>query len=52
MTKVTYRLNNGVEVKTLRDAQLSGQGYTVTYTPIPKEPGKLTNKQKARRVKI
>ena len=52
MTNVTYTLTNGTEVKSLREAQLSGQGYKATYKPAPKAPVKLTEKQKANRVKI
>lgn len=52
MTNVTYTLTNGTEVKSLREAQLSGQGYKATYRPVPKAPVKLTEKQKANRVKI
>lgn len=52
MTNVSYILTNGTEVKSLKEAQLSGQGYTVRYTPVEKSPVKLTEKQKANRVKI
>lgn len=52
MTNVTYTLTNGTEVKSLREAQLSGQGYKATYKPVSKAPVKLTEKQKANRVKI
>lgn len=52
MTNVSYILTNGTEVKTLKEAQLSGQGYTMRYTPVAKVPGVLTEKQKAKRVKI
>ena len=52
MTNVSYILTNGTEVKSLREAQLSGQGYTATYRPVPKAPVNLTEKQKANRVKI
>lgn len=52
MTKVSYILSNGTEVTTLREAQLSGLGYTMSYTKIPNQPSKLTEKQKARRIKI
>ena len=52
MTNVTYILTNGTEVGSLKEAQMSGQGYKATYRPVPKAPIKLTEKQKARRVKI
>ena len=52
MTKVTYTLTNGTKVNTLKEAQMSGQGYTTTYEPMPQAPVKLTDKQKALRVKI
>ena len=52
MTKTTYILTNGTEVATLREAQMSGMGYTTKYTPVPKEPLKMSDKRKAMRVKI
>lgn len=52
MTNVTYILTNGTEVKSLKEAQLSGQGYKTIYRPAPKAPVNLTEKQKANRVKI
>lgn len=52
MTKTTYILTNGTEVATLREAQLSGMGYTVKYTSLPQPEPKMTEKRKAMRVKI
>lgn len=52
MTNVSYILTNGTEVKTLKKAQLSGQGYTMRYAPAEKPQVSLTEKQKANRVKI
>ena len=52
MTNVSYILTNGTEVKTLKEAQLSNQGYTMRYTPAEKPQVSLTEKQKANRVKI
>ena len=52
MTKTTYILTNGTEVATLREAQMSGMGYTTKYTTVPKEPLKMSEKRKAMRVKI
>lgn len=52
MTKVIYNLSNGTKVNTLAEALASGMPYTVTYEDIAKEPVKLSEKQKARRVKI
>ena len=52
MTKTTYILTNGTEVATLREAQMSGMGYTTKYTPVPKAEPKMSEKRKAMRVKI
>jgi hypothetical protein len=52
MTRVVYTLTNGQKVYTLKDALTSGQGYTTGYEPVPKAPNQLTEKQKARRVKL
>ena len=52
MTKTTYILTNGTEVVTLREAQMSGMGYTTKYTPVPKAEPKMSEKRKAMRVKI
>ena len=52
MTKTTYILTNGKEVATLKEAQMSGMGYTACYTPIPTAEPKMTEKRKAMRVKI
>lgn len=51
MTKVTYTLTNGTKVNTLREAQLSGQGYTMTYETIPPAPSKMSEKRQGMRVK-
>ena len=45
MTNVSYILTNGTEVKTLKEAQLSGQGYTMRYTPVKKLTEKVTKPQ-------
>ena len=50
MTRVSYILTNGKEVRSLKEAQMSGMGYKAIYTPVPKEPIKLSEKQKAMRV--
>lgn len=50
MTRVSYILTNGKEVKSFKEAQMSGMGYKAVYTPVPKEPVTLTEKQRARRV--
>ena len=52
MTKTTYILTNGKEVATLKEAQMSGMGYTACYTPIPKAEPKMSDKRKAMRMKI
>ena len=52
MTKTTYILTNGKEVATLKEAQMSGMGYTACYTPIPKAKPKMSDKRKAMRMKI
>lgn len=52
MTKTTYILTNGTEVATLREAQLSGMGYTAKYTPLPQPEPQMTEKRKEMRVKI
>lgn len=50
MTRVSYILTNGKEVKSFKEAQMSGMGYKAIYTPVSKEPIKLSEKQKAMRV--
>ena len=52
MTKTTYVLTNGTEVATLKEAQMSGMGYTAKYIPVPKAEPKMSEKRKAMRVKI
>ena len=52
MTKTTYVLTNGTEVATLKEAQISGMGYTAKYTAIPKAEPQMSEKRKAMRVKI
>ena len=37
MSEVVYRLANGAEVKTYKDAVESGQRFTVEYRPIYEE---------------
>ena len=51
MTKVVYILTDGTKVYSYAQAQASGQKYTVRYEPIPKPEVKLTEKQRANRVK-
>lgn len=51
MTNVTYTLSNGTVVNTYAEAKASGLNYKVTYTPVPKEPIRLTEKERAIRVK-
>ena len=45
MTNVSYILTNGTVVSTLKEAQLSGQGYTMRYTPVKKLTEKVTKPQ-------
>ena len=52
MTRATYVLTNGTEVSSLREAQMSGMGYTIKYTPVLKTEPKISEKRKAMRVKI
>ena len=52
MTKTTYILTNGTKVATLREAQLSGMGYTTKYTKVPNAEPQMSEKRKAMRVKI
>lgn len=51
MTRTTYILKNGKEVKTLKEAQMSGMSYHTKYTTIPKAEPKMTEKRKALRPK-
>lgn len=52
MRRLVYTLTNGKVVGTLREAQMSGQGYKQTMAEVEETPIKLTEKQAARRVKI
>ena len=52
MTRTSYVLTNGTEVTTLKEAQMSGMGYTTKYTKVPKAEPRMTEKRKAMRVKI
>ena len=52
MTKTTYILTNGIEVNTLKEAQMSGMGYKANYTQIPRPEPQMTEKRKEMRVKI
>ena len=52
MTRTSYVLTNGIEVATLKEAQMSGMGYTTKYTTVPKAEPKMTEKRKAMRLKI
>lgn len=52
MTRTSYVLTNGTEVATLKEAQMSGMGYTTKYTTIPQAEPQMTEKRKAMRVKI
>lgn len=52
MTKVSYTLTNGKEVSSLKEAQMSGMGYKISYTPIPRPEPQMTEKRKEMRVKI
>ena len=52
MTRVSYILTNGKEVLSLKEAQLSGMGYTTKYTTIPQPEPPMTEKRKTMRVKI
>ena len=51
MRKLIYCLADGHKVDSLTKAKESGQTYTVTCEVIP-EPVHITEKQKARRIKI
>lgn len=51
MTRLTYVLADGTEVRTYAEALASGQRYTAKYAPVEKPPVKLTPKQEALRVK-
>ena len=51
MRKLIYCLADGHKVDSLTKAKESGQTYTVTCEVIP-EPIHITEKQKARRIKI
>lgn len=51
MRKLIYCLADGHKVDSLTKAKESGQIYTVTCEVIP-EPVHITEKQKARRIKI
>ena len=50
MTKVTYILADGSQTNSYAVAQ-ANKPYTVRYEKIEAEPIKLTEKQRARRVK-
>lgn len=52
MTRVSYILANGKEVSSLKEAQMSGMGYKISYTPVPQPAPPMTEKSKAMRVKI
>ena len=52
MTRVSYILTNGKEVSSLKEAQMSGMDYRISYTTIPKAEPKMSEKRKAMRVKI
>ena len=51
MTKMTYVLADGTEVKTYAEALKSGQRYTAKYERIPEKPAEISEKRKAMRVK-
>lgn len=52
MTKVSYTLANGTVVTSYAEAKASGLPYKVSYEPVPPKPIELTEKQRARRIKI
>lgn len=52
MTRTSYVLTDGTEVATLKEAQMSGMGYTTKYTTTQKAEPTMTEKRKEMRVKI
>lgn len=52
MRDLCYRLSNGTIVKTLAEAKASGLSFSDLLIEQPKPPIELTEKQKARRIKI
>lgn len=51
MRKLQYVLSNGVAVESLAQAQASSLTYKMSVSELPPEAIKLTDKQKAKRVK-
>lgn len=52
MRNLIYVLENGATVNTLEEAQASGKHFTMKCTPVNHPEIKLTEKQRAARVKI
>lgn len=52
MRNLVFVLENGATVNTLEEAQASGKHFTMKCTPIACPEIKLTEKQRAARVKI
>lgn len=52
MRNLIFVLENGAIVNTLEEAQASGKHFTMKCTPITCSEIKLTEKQRAARVKI
>lgn len=52
MRMLKYRLTNGTVVDTFKEAQTSGQGYSAIMVEVEKAEVTLTEKQRAKRVKI
>lgn len=52
MRNLFYKLSNGTVVKTLTEAKESGQSFSPFLVEESRPPIELTDKQKARRIKI
>lgn len=52
MRNLIYVLENGATVNTLEEAKASGKHFTMKCTPVKRPEIKLTEKQRAARVKI
>ena len=52
MRKMVYVLENGIIETTERAAKESGQSYTVAFQNMPEEKAPLTEKQRAKRIKL
>ena len=52
MRNLIFVLENGATVNTLEEAKASGKHFTMKCTPVKRQEIKLTEKQRAARVKI